>query len=130
MPVLSTERANFDPFPAMAPRFVVTQLDQIPPVPCPCGQSRRGFADVTGTPATVHVVDISAEARTHYHKTLTEIYVVLEGEGFLELDGDRVPLKPLTSVMIRPGCRHRAVGNLKVLNLVIPAFDPADEYFD
>lgn len=122
-------QAVMNAFP-MSPRYVVTQLDQIPPVPCPCGQSRRGFAAVPGGPATVHVVDISAEARTHYHKTLTEIYVILEGEGFLELDGERVPVKPMTSVMIRPGCKHRAVGQLKVLNLVIPSFDPADEHFD
>ena len=114
----------------MSQGYFVTQLDQIPPVPCPCGQSRRGFADVSGGLATVHVVDISAEARTHYHKNLTEIYVILEGEGFLELDGERLPVKPMTSVMIRPGCRHRAIGNLKVMNLVIPAFDPADEHFD
>ena len=33
-------------------------------------------------------------------------------------------------VYIRPGCRHRAVGQLKVINIPIPAFDPADEYFD
>jgi mannose-6-phosphate isomerase-like protein (cupin superfamily) len=114
----------------MTRNFIVTQLNDIPPVPCPCGQSRRGFGEVTNGPATVHIVDISAEARTHYHKKLTEIYVILEGEGHLELDGEKIPLRPMTSVMILPGCRHRAVGKLKVLNLVIPQFDPADEHFD
>jgi mannose-6-phosphate isomerase-like protein (cupin superfamily) len=56
--------------------------------------------------------------------------VVIEGEGFLEVDGDRIPLRPLTTVTIRPGCRHRAVGKLKLLNFVVPAFDPEDEWFD
>jgi mannose-6-phosphate isomerase-like protein (cupin superfamily) len=80
--------------------------------------------------ASVHVTEISADAKTHYHKRLTEIYVVLEGTGHLELDGQRIPLRPMTAVIIRPGCRHRAVGRLRVLNTVIPPFDPADEWFD
>jgi len=32
--------------------------------------------------------------------------------------------------MIHPGCRHRAIGHLKLINVPIPAFDPDDEYFD
>jgi quercetin dioxygenase-like cupin family protein len=56
--------------------------------------------------------------------------VILEGEGWLELDGERIPVKPLSAITIRPGCRHRAVGKMKVLNFVVPAFDPEDEWFD
>ncbi|CAL8976411.1 hypothetical protein RHODGE_RHODGE_01122 [Rhodoplanes serenus] len=112
------------------PRYVVADLAAIPPVPCPCGEARRAFATPDNTVATLHITDITADARTHYHKAMTEIYFVLEGEGVLEVDGDRVPLKPYTSVMIKPGCRHRAVGRLRIVNIPIPAFDPADEWFD
>ena len=76
------------------------------------------------------MVDIKTDSETHYHKKLTEIYLVLEGEGHMELDGERIPVKPLTSIFIKPGCRHRAVGNLKIINVPIPAFDPSDEYED
>lgn len=114
----------------MSRNYRVAQLDEIPPVPCPCGQSRRALAAPDNEVATVHLVDISADARAHYHRNMTEIYVVLEGEGFLELDGERVPVRPLTTVMIRPGCRHRAVGKLRLLNIPVPAFDEADEHFD
>jgi len=110
--------------------YFVAQLTDIPPVACPCGQARRAFAGAEGSPASVHVVDISADARPHYHKRLTEVYVVLEGEGHVELDGRRVPARPMTAVMIRPGCRHRAIGRMRILNTVIPAFDPADEWLD
>jgi hypothetical protein len=34
-----------------------------------------------------------------------------------------------TAILIRPGSRHRAVGRLKVVNMSIPAFAPADEWF-
>lgn len=80
--------------------------------------------------ASVHQVEIKLDAQTHYHKSMTEIYVVLEGTGEMELDGERIPLRPMTSVMIKPGCRHRAIGTLKILNIAIPKFDPADEWFD
>jgi hypothetical protein len=30
--------------------------------------------------------------------------------------------------MILPGTRHRAVGKLKILNVCVPPFDPADEH--
>jgi mannose-6-phosphate isomerase-like protein (cupin superfamily) len=110
-------------------RFAVAQLDTIAPVPCPCGQARRAFHDAPGnTLATVHLTDIHADSRGHYHKTMTEIYIVLEGEGHLEADGEIIPLKPMTSVMIRPGCVHRAVGKLKIINVPMPPFDPTDEF--
>lgn len=109
-------------------RYSVAQLDAIPPVPCPCGNARRAFAEPGNTLATVHLTEISADSRPHFHKQMTEIYIILEGEGFLEADEERIPLQPLTSIMIRPGCVHRAVGNLKLINVPIPAFDPLDEY--
>jgi len=111
-------------------RYMVAQMDQIPAVRCPCGHTRRAFVTEDNPVATIHMVDITADARTHYHKKLTEIYLVLEGEGHMELDGEMVPVKPLTAIFIKPGCRHRAVGNLRIVNIPVPAFDPDDEWFD
>jgi len=110
--------------------YELAQLETLDPVRCPCGWSRRAFASPDNTLSTIHLVEITEDARTHYHKTLTETYVILEGEGWMELDGERIPVKPLTTIKISPGCRHRAIGQLKVLNFVIPAFDPEDEWFD
>jgi len=110
--------------------YVVEQIDQIDSVPCPCGESRRAFVSPDNPVATLHMVDISEDARVHYHKKLTEIYMILEGEGHMELDGEIVPVKPMTSILIKPGCRHRAVEKMKIINIPIPAFDPDDEWFD
>ena len=33
-------------------------------------------------------------------------------------------------LLIPPGVRHRAIGEMTVLIVVIPKFDPADEHFD
>ncbi len=110
--------------------YMITQLDEIDAVPCPCGMSQRAFVSDDNPLATMHMVDITVDAKTHYHKKLTEIYLILEGEGHMELDGELIPVKPLTAIFIKPGCRHRAVGKLKLVNIPIPAFDPEDEWFD
>jgi len=111
-------------------RYVVSQLDTLPALPCPCGKSQRGFASADNSLATLHLVEISLDARAHYHRLTTEIYLILEGEGFIELDGDRVSVKPMTSIFIKPGCRHRLIGRFRIVNVAIPAFDPTDEWFD
>lgn len=112
------------------PNYLIADLDAIPAVRCPCGFTKRAFATPDNQAATLHVVDIAEDSRPHYHKRMTEIYLVLEGEGQMELDGQLFPLKPMTSILIKPGCRHRAIGKLKIINIPIPAFDEADEWFD
>lgn len=109
--------------------YFVADFDEIKRTPCPCGQSKRAFVQDGNGVASMHVVEISKESRPHYHKKMTEIYYVLEGVGHLEIDGDKIPLKPGISVLIPPNSLHRAVGELKILNVPIPAFDPADEWF-
>ena len=110
--------------------YQITQLDDTPAQRCPCGFTQRAFAGVTENVASLHLVDIQEDAQTHYHKKLTEIYLVLEGEGEMELDGKRFPVKPMTAIYIRPGCRHRAIGKLKIVNMPVPVYDKADEWFD
>ena len=110
--------------------YMIAQLDEVSAVDCPCGQARRAFASDENTVATMHLVDIQADARTHYHKQMTEMYLILEGEGHMELDGKLIPVKPMTAIFIKPGCRHRAVGKMRIVNVPVPAFDPEDEWFD
>lgn len=112
------------------PNYMIADLTAIPAVNCPCGLARRAFVTPDNQTATMHLVDILEDARTHYHKRMTELYLVLEGEGQMELDGKLFPLKPMTAIFIKPGCRHRALGKLKIVNIPIPAFDETDEWFD
>ncbi len=112
------------------PRFHIARLNEIEPVPCPCGQARRAFLDDPEKTASLHQVTIKADSQTHYHKRQTEIYYILDGTGLIELDGRHYPVSSGDSIMIKPCCRHRAIGELTLLNIVVPAFDPEDEWFD
>jgi len=112
--------------------YEIADFRQIQGTDCPCGVAHRAFADVEDFPATVHVTEISADAKLHYHRRLTETYYFLECQpgAQLQLNEDYVDVHPGMCVMIRPGVRHRAIGKMKVLILVMPKFDPADEWFD
>lgn len=113
--------------------YEITDFSAVPSVPCPCGTSRRAFIRPDNKVCSVHQVEISQDSKTHYHKGFTETYYFLDGEGQIELDGKLYPVKPGMAVMIRPGTRHRAVpgkGPMKIVNVVVPPFDPRDEWYD
>jgi mannose-6-phosphate isomerase-like protein (cupin superfamily) len=112
--------------------YEVVDFHEVPGIDCPCGVARRAFVDAEGFPATIHVTEISAAAKTHYHQRLTETYYFLEcdADAKMQLNEETIPVKPGMSILIRPGTRHRAIGKMKVLIVVIPKFDPADEWFD
>ncbi|MBK1832454.1 cupin domain-containing protein [Roseibacillus ishigakijimensis] len=111
-------------------RFHKVQLDELPEIECCCGTTRRGFAHLPDAPASIHLLDVKDEPTCHYHQKTAEIYLVLEGEGHLELDGELIPVKPLSSVLIQPGCRHRAVGQLKIINIPVPKHDENDFFYE
>lgn len=113
--------------------FEFATFSEIPAIPCPCGKSRRAFRRQDNQICSVHLVEISQDARAHYHKAQTETYYFLEGEGQMELDGKLYSVRPGMTLMIRPGTRHRAVVGktpMKILNIVVPPFDADDEWFD
>lgn len=112
--------------------YEVVDISALEGVACPCGTARRAFAASADFPLTIHETDISHDAQAHYHRRLTEVYYVLEcgPQAEMELDGERVPLVPGRAVRIPPGVRHRAIGEMKVLVIVSPKFDPSDEWFD
>jgi mannose-6-phosphate isomerase-like protein (cupin superfamily) len=115
-----------------SPTWQLVDFADLPGTPCPCGTARRAFTDTPEFPGTLHVTEISVDAQTHYHRRLTETYYILEcgPDAAMELDGHRQPVKPGTAILIPPGVRHRAVGAMKVLIVVFPKFDPADEWLE
>lgn len=127
MPQHSTQ---LNPKPASG--YEILDYPLLPGVSCPCGTARRGLMQVESVPYSLHVTEISLDARAHYHKRLTETYFVLDcqDDAAIELDGQVIPLKPHLAVVIHPGTRHRALGRMQVLIVASPKFDPTDEWFD
>jgi mannose-6-phosphate isomerase-like protein (cupin superfamily) len=112
--------------------YELVDFERIPKLDCPCGTARRGLMSEHSVPYSLHLTDISLNAKTHYHLNTTETYLFLECEqgACMELDGQYVQVHPLTAVVIHPGTRHRAVGRMRVAIIASPKFDPSDEWMD
>jgi mannose-6-phosphate isomerase-like protein (cupin superfamily) len=111
--------------------YLIKKLPEASSVPCPCGQSTRLLTAVDGAPCSLHVTAIRDSAR-HYHRETTEVYYILEGTGKIELNNDWHAIEPGTVIWIEPGTRHRVVSEAGISTIVfgLPAFNPADEWFD
>jgi mannose-6-phosphate isomerase-like protein (cupin superfamily) len=68
----------------------------------------------------------------HYHRASEEIYFVLEGEGELEIDGQRRTVTPGDAALIPAGARHEitALGPLRFLCCCSPPYSHDDTFFD
>jgi mannose-6-phosphate isomerase-like protein (cupin superfamily) len=109
-------------------RAVVKQRQDVVPAECPCGLSQRIITKADQSPVSVHAVSIKRDSELHYHKHMTEIYYVIKGHGTVQLDSETVAVTEGSTILIPPGVKHRARGDLEIINVVYPPFDPADEY--
>lgn len=109
-------------------KYVIKNVDAVDGVACPCGTSKRIITRTENDLVSIHRVHICKEAKKHYHKTLTEFYIILSGEGEMELDDDIVPVSPGDVIMIPPMTRHVARGDFEIINVVCPPFDANDEF--
>ena len=68
----------------------------------------------------------------HYHARTEEIYFLLEGEGEMEVDGDRRRVGPGDAVLIPAGAWHqiRAGTPLRFLCCCAPPYAHSDTFFD
>ena len=77
-------------------------------------------------------LDPGQATERHYHRAAEEIYVVLEGRGEMEVDGERRPVEPEDAVLIPPGAWHQIradSGPLRFLCCCAPPYSHADTYF-
>jgi mannose-6-phosphate isomerase-like protein (cupin superfamily) len=67
----------------------------------------------------------------HYHAASEEIYVVLEGEGDLEIDGEQRRIGVGDAALIPPGAWHEitAASALRFLCCCVPPYRDEDTFF-
>ena len=109
--------------------YIVRHADDLDAHRSTCGLRRQLITADDSEALSCSVLDID-DAKAHYHKKITEIYYVLEGEGEIVIETESVPVRPGTSVLIRPGTRHQGRGGFRTLVVCSPAFTPDDQYYD
>jgi len=111
-------------------KYAIVDYTKMEGTSCPCGVARRGLCDVEAFPGTIHRTDIDRSAQPHYHKKLTEVYYIISCEpgAVMFLNDDRVELHEEMAIFIPPGTIHYLEGKAKVFIVVLPKFDPLDEF--
>jgi mannose-6-phosphate isomerase-like protein (cupin superfamily) len=70
----------------------------------------------------------------HYHARTEEIYVLLEGSGEMEVEGDRRRVEPGDAVLIPPGAWHEiradGDGELRFLCCCAPPYSDEDTFLE
>src|SRR5258707_2277305 len=84
-----------------------------------CGQIRPLVEEADGTAAEVHHVEID-HAKLHYHERTDEFYYVIDGQGTMVLDDEKIELHRGVVVYVPRGVKHKAVGDLTVLIVCVP----------
>jgi len=120
---------------------MAVRIRDLPKVPNICNQILREFwkskkasiAHVEMKPGNVSLL--------HKHKSFTELYYILSGQGILEIDGKTIYVEKDTLVEIKPGKPHKLTNpinpssffcvtessnTLRHLVISIPAFNPDD----
>jgi mannose-6-phosphate isomerase-like protein (cupin superfamily) len=79
------------------------------------------------------VLEPGQATQRHYHARTEEIYVVLAGEGEMEVDGEQRRVRPGDAILIPPGAWHqiRALGGdeLRFFCCCAPPYSHEDTHF-
>ncbi|MGD9498013.1 MAG: cupin domain-containing protein, partial [Armatimonadota bacterium] len=106
---------------------ICRSLEQVAPVACPCGSSRRILSVADGVTVGFHVTQMR-DAVAHYHQRTAQTYYVLAGSGRLTIAGSAWDVRPGSVAHIPPGCVHRGEGSFTAAIATLPPFDPSDEF--
>lgn len=88
------------------------------------GQSGNcGFASFVPAVWICQKTGCSRDIETYY-------FLECESGAKMQLNEEFIGVQPGDCILIRPGTRHRAIGQMKVLIVVYPKFDETDEWFD
>lgn len=90
------------------------------------GAFKQSLAEATLAPGQA--------TRRHYHGVTEEIYVLLEGSGEMEVDGERTSVAPGDAILIPPRAWHQiraaVEGELRFLCCCAPAYRDEDTFFE
>lgn len=106
------------------------EIKKLPEVPNVCNQILREVWKSKNT-SIAHVImkrgDISL---LHKHKTFTELYYILKGDGILFVGNKKIKVGSETLIEIKPRISHKLknTGKSQLVHLVIstPVFNPKD----
>ena len=102
------------------------------------GSTIRVLLDADSGTANQSLAEASLEpgqaTERHYHARSEELYVLLDGTGVMEIDGESSDVGPGAAILIPPGARHQIRASehepLRFLCCCAPPYSHEDTFFD
>jgi mannose-6-phosphate isomerase-like protein (cupin superfamily) len=116
--------------------MTINQLSEQAPFTTKDGSTIRSILDSTNAPVQQQSLaeaslPVGAKTDRHYHKLSEEIYLLLDGRGRMEIDGEFREVGPGDAILIPAGAWHQieAVESLRFLCCCAPPYQHDDTYF-
>jgi mannose-6-phosphate isomerase-like protein (cupin superfamily) len=103
-----------------------------PPFTTKDGSTIREYLHTEGQSLAEATLEPGQATLRHYHERSEEIYLILDGGGELEVDGDVRTVGPGDAILIPPGAWHQltAVGRgATLLCCCVPPYSDDDTFF-
>jgi mannose-6-phosphate isomerase-like protein (cupin superfamily) len=96
------------------------------------GSTMREFHHTPHQSLAEALLTAGQATQRHRHRATEEIYVVLAGEGDMEVDGEHRRVGVGDAVLVPAGAWHQiaAVSELRFLCCCVPPYSDADTYFE
>ena len=125
LPEVAMKDEHYRPDLALPERIDCFDGARIIPYNFPDLKVSFAFGSVTNVPAR--------QKRAYYHQKTTEWILVLEGSGFLEVDGTAQRIETEDWIQVNPGEAHVLLNinseHMTVLRVYNPAFDATDVFY-
>jgi quercetin dioxygenase-like cupin family protein len=97
------------------------------------GSTIREFLHTTAQSLAEATLERGQRTQRHYHRVAEEIYLLTDGGGVLEVDGETAEVVAGDAILIPPGAWHELVAGehgVRLLCCCVPAYTHDDTYFE
>jgi quercetin dioxygenase-like cupin family protein len=110
----------------------LAQYDSLEPFVTKDGSTIREYLHTPAQSLAEATLASGQSTERHYHRLSEEIYLIVEGGGRLEVDGDERDVEAGDAILIPPGAWHQLVAGAEGTRLLcccVPAYSHDDTYF-
>lgn len=114
------------------PRVEIARYPDLEPFTTKDGSTIREYLHTEVQSLAEGTLRPAQSTQRHYHRLSEEIYLILEGGGTMELDGETREVGPGEAILIPAGAWHELLAGadgVKLLCCCVPAYTHDDTYF-